>query len=305
MMNIHNKQGKEKPLESFTTVILMLKLQRFKIGRKTNQILSALSHMKTWKYLLLPLCLILLSAGNLNLLNSKVKIIVIDAGHGGHDPGCNGEGSHEKDVTLAVALKLGKMLEDSLKDVKVVFTRKTDVFVELWERSNIANKNNADLFISIHCNANNATTANGTETYVMGLHKTESNLAVSKRENEAVLFEENYKDNKNYEGFDPNSPIGHIIFSMIQNAYLEQSLFLASSIEEEFVANGQMKSRGVKQAGFLVLWKTAMPSVLVETGFLTNSEDRKSLISVSGQDKIAYSLFKAVKRYKQNIERTN
>lgn len=231
---------------------------------------------------------------------NRFNVVVIDAGHGGHDPGCNGGESREKEVTLAIALKLGKLIEDSLKDVKVVYTRKTDKFIELSERSNIANKNSADLFISIHCNANDNREANGTETYLMGLHKSESNLQVSKRENNVILLEKDYKNNKAYEGFDPNSPAGHIIFSLMQNAYRTQSIKFASLVESEFKVNSRLKSRGVKEAGFLVLWKSAMPGVLIETGFLSNASDRKVLAKDSGQQKMAFAIFNALKKYKNS-----
>lgn len=225
-------------------------------------------------------------------------IVVIDAGHGGHDPGCNGGNSREKEITLAIALKLGKLIEDSLKDVKVIYTRKTDKFIELSERSNIANKNNADLFISIHCNANDNKEANGTETYLMGLHKSEGNLQVSKRENNVILLEKDYKNNKAYEGFDPNSPAGHIIFSLMQNAFRAQSIKFAGMVEAEFKLKSKLKSRGVKEAGFLVLWKSTMPGVLIETGFLSSETDRKVLAKDSGQANIAKAIFIALKKYK-------
>lgn len=234
---------------------------------------------------------------------NKFDVVVIDAGHGGHDPGCNGGDSREKEVTLAIALKLGKMIEDSLKDVKVIYTRKTDKFIELSERSNIANKNNADLFISIHCNANDNKEANGTETYLMGLHKSESNLQVSKRENNVILLEKDYKNNKAYEGFDPNSPAGHIIFSLMQNAYRTQSIKFASLVESEFKVNSKLKSRGVKEAGFLVLWKSAMPGVLIETGFLSNAFDRQVLAKDSGQKKMAAAIYNALRKYKTSHAR--
>jgi N-acetylmuramoyl-L-alanine amidase len=227
-------------------------------------------------------------------------VIVIDAGHGGKDPGCNGAGEiWEKQVTLGVALKLGKMLQDSLKDVKVLYTRKTDVFIELWQRPELANKNNADLFISIHCNSNANTSAAGSETYLMGLHKTEGNLSVAKRENAAITLETNYENNANYGGFDPNSPEGHIIFSLVQNAYMETSSGFAAKVEQQIAKTGKIKSRGVKQAGFLVLWRTAMPSVLVELGFLTNPSDRAVLKTADGQQIVSKAIFNAVKQYKQ------
>lgn len=254
--------------------------------------------------------LLLLTLGALTVLTTSFNtledknvfdIIVIDAGHGGHDPGCNGGSSKEKDVTLSIALKLGKLIEDSLKDVKVIYTRKSDKFIELSERSNIANKNNADLFISIHCNANDNKDPNGTETYLMGLHKMESNLEVSKRENNVILLEKDYKNNKSYDGYDPNSPAAHIIFSLMQNAFRAQSIKFASLVETEFKTKSALKSRGVKEAGFLVLWKTAMPGVLVETGFLTNDNDRKTLSKDSGQAVMANAIFHAVKKYKASV----
>jgi N-acetylmuramoyl-L-alanine amidase len=234
----------------------------------------------------------------------KLRTIVIDAGHGGQDPGCNGAGEiDEKSVTLAIALKLGKMLEDSLKDVKVVYTRKTDKFIELWERPNLANKENADLFVSIHCNANNNTGAAGSETYFMGLHKTAGNLDVSKRENAVITYEEDYETNERYGGFDPNSPESHIIFTMLQSAFMQQSLKFSQLVEDNTSKVSNIKSRGVKQAGFLVLWQTSMPSVLVETGFLTNAADRAILKSEKGQNTIANGILSAIKVYKKDLEK--
>jgi len=234
----------------------------------------------------------------------QVKTIVIDPGHGGLDPGCNGANEiWEKAVTLAVSLKLGKMIEDSLQDVQVVFTRKTDKFVELWERPNMANKIKADLFVSIHCNSNVNTSAAGSETYFMGLHKTQGNLDVAKRENSAIKFESNYKTNERYGGFDPNSPEGHIIFSLVQNAFLQQSLKFSTLVESHTHKISKIKSRGVKEAGFLVLWQTAMPSVLVEIGFLTNQSDRSFLKTEEGQRTIAKGIFRAVRQYKRELEK--
>lgn len=234
----------------------------------------------------------------------NLKTIVIDAGHGGVDPGCNGAGEiWEKTVTLSIALKLGKLIEDSLKDIKVVYTRKTDDFTELWERPNKANKENADLFISIHCNANNNTAASGSETYFMGLHKTNGNLEVSKRENAAITYESGYETNERYGGFDPKSPESHIIFSLVQNAFLQQSLKFSNLVEEHTPKLSKIKTRGIKQAGFLVLWQTAMPSVLIETGFLTNAEDRAILKSETGQKNIAIGILQAIKTYKAELEK--
>lgn len=231
--------------------------------------------------------------------------VVIDAGHGGKDPGCIGYGKdiYEKEVALNIALKLGQMLKDSVKDVKVIYTRSTDNFVELWERAAIANKNSADLFISIHCNASTASSVNGSETFVMGLHKNQGNLNVSKRENAAILLEENYENNEEYAGFDPNSPEAHILFSLYQNAFRNQSLQLASSVQSYIDKKELRKNLGVKEAGFLVLWKTAMPSILVETGFLTNPDDKMFLRSEYGQKQLAHSVMLAVKDYKFQMDK--
>ena len=230
----------------------------------------------------------------------QLKTVVIDAGHGGKDPGCSGISTKEKDVALAVALKLGKYIEQNCSGVKVIYTRTTDVFVELQERAGIANRNNADLFICIHCNANPNKDAHGAETYVMGLHKTKGNLEVAKRENSAILLEDNYK--KNYAGFDPNSDEANILFSMYQNVHQQQSIDLATKIQYYYRDKAMRTDKGVKQAGFLVLWKTTMPSLLTETGFLTNPEEEKYLSSTSGQDFLAFSIFKAFRDYKDQVE---
>ena len=236
-------------------------------------------------------------------VTTGLNTLVIDAGHGGLDPGCNGNNEvFEKDVTLGVSLKLGKILRDSMPGVKVLYTRTTDKTLKLWERPNLANNNRADLFISIHCNANNNRSAAGSETYFMGLHKSEGNLDVAKRENAAITYESDYKENSRYGGFDPESAEGHIIFSLVQNAYMKQSLKLASGIESHTNKISAIKSRGVKQAGFLVLWQTSMPSVLVETGFLTNATDRMYLKTSDGQQKIALGVYRAVRDYKKYLE---
>lgn len=238
----------------------------------------------------------------------KIQTIVLDAGHGGEDTGAPGiKGSREfleKDITLDLALRLGKLIEEKMPEVKVMYTRKTDKSVKLWERPNFANRNEADLFISIHCNANNNSKAHGSETYFMGLHVNEGNLDVAKRENAVIAYEADYKENDRYGGFDPNSPESHIIFSLVQNAYMNQSLRLSSYVETETGKISQIRSRGVKQAGFLVLWKTSMPSILVETGFITNPEDRKYLASDEGKNTIAKGIFQAIENYKSFVEKT-
>jgi len=241
--------------------------------------------------------------------NGQMKV-VIDAGHGGHDPGCLGKKSKEKDIALGISLKLGKYIEDHYSDVKVIYTRKSDQFLELHERAEIANNAKADLFICIHCNSAcffdrkkkkemcNSEIA-GVESWVMGLNKSEANLEVAKRENEVILLEKDYT--KQYGGFDPNSPEANILFSLYQNSYLDQSLRIASLVQQEMKVIGR-SGRGVKQAGFLVLYKTSMPSILIETGFLSNAAEEKFLLSQKGQDQLARSIFNAFKSYKSSVQ---
>lgn len=227
------------------------------------------------------------------------KTIVLDAGHGGHDTGCRGAIANEKEVTLDIVLKLGALIKKTYPGVKVIYTRQTDTFIELYERANIANRANADLFVSVHCNASKSESAYGTETWLMGLHKSGGNLEVSKRENDVIMLEDNYQEN--YDGFDPNSPEGYIILSMNQNAHIDQSINLASKIEEEFVKDGR-QTRGVKQAGFLVLWRTTMPAILIETGFLTNRQEERYLASEKGKTEVAGSILQAIALYKAEVE---
>ena len=231
---------------------------------------------------------------------NQIHTIVIDAGHGGHDTGARGRNCNEKDITLAIALKTGTMIKKYCPGVQVIYTRETDVFVELFRRAQIANENKADLFISIHCNANPSPFAYGTETYVMGLHKSEANLAVARSENASILLEDNYS--ARYDGFNPNSTEAYIIFSLFQNAYLDKSLDFASRVEDSFTANTKLPERGVKQAGFLVLYKTTMPGVLVETGFLSNSNEEAYLMSIPGQDRIAYSIYRAFDEFRRSSD---
>lgn len=226
---------------------------------------------------------------------NKKWVIVIDAGHGGKDPGCHGLKYKEKDVALAVALKLGRLIEENDTNVKVIYTRSTDVFIPLNERAAIANRNHADFFICVHCNASPDKTKYGSATYVMGLYKSEGNLEVSKRENASILYEKDYK--QTYGGFDPNSDEANILFAMYQNAYLAQSLDLAAKIQKEYSTLAKRTDNGVKQAGFLVLWKTSMPSLLTEMGFLTNPQEELYLGSQRGQTKIAESIFFALQQY--------
>ena len=210
----------------------------------------------------------------LPVLQAKQKTftVVIDAGHGGKDPGARGSSINEKAINLAVALKLGSLISEKHNDVKVIYTRKTDVFIELDERANIANRNKADLFISIHTNAvKRGSAVSGTETYTLGLARTDENLEVAMRENSAILLEDNYL--QKYEGFDPTSSESYIIFEFMQNKHMEQSISLASEVQKCFTS-AKRNNRGVRQAGFLVLRKTSMPSILVELGNMTASAVR-------------------------------
>jgi len=228
----------------------------------------------------------------------KVKKVVIDAGHGGHDSGCVGQNSYEKDITLKLAIKVGEMIQQKYPDVTVLQTRTTDVFIPLFRRIQYANEEDADLFISIHCNFISNTKTRGTETFVMGLHRAADNLDVAKRENASILLEKNYE--QNYDGFDPNSPEGHIMMSMYQNAYLDKSIEFAADIENQFLAMEVSKSRGVKQAGFAVLRRASMPAVLIEAGFLSNEVEEAFLISESGQETVGSAIFNAFANFYKN-----
>ena len=235
--------------------------------------------------------------------NNKLKTIVIDPGHGGKDPGTLGTkrySKYEKDIALSVSLKLGNYISNSFPDIKVVFTRKEDVFLELNERTRIANKSNADIFISVHCDGFTNSKAYGASVFVMGMSKLKANLDVAMRENAAMYLEDNYK--QKYDGFDPKSAESYIVFSLMQNTYLEQSLQLAEYVEEQFAYKANRKSRGVKQAPFYVISRTNMPSILVECGFLTNPKEEDYLQTDEGQNQIAMSIFEAVKNYKLSIE---
>ena len=229
-----------------------------------------------------------------------VKTIVIDPGHGGKDPGAVVGKCKEKDIVLNVSLLLGKYIEQYIKDVKVIYTRSTDVYIELDERANIANKAKADLFISIHANAAGSKNAYGAETFVLGTNRSESNLKVAQLENSVITFEDNYHEK--YDGFDPNSPDSYIIFNFMQNAYLEQSMTLASLLQHQYTKRVGRKDREVQQAGFLVLHRTAMASILTELGFITNPQEQTFLMSDEGQDFMASAIFRAVRDYKKEIE---
>ncbi len=222
--------------------------------------------------------------------------VTLDAGHGGHDNGANYYGHIEKNIALAVVLKVGKLLE-ATPDIDVVYTRKTDVFIDLVERANIANRAAANIFVSIHCNANKNTAADGTETYVMGMTKIASNLEAAKKENSVITLEKDYKTK--YEGFDPNSPETMIGFTLMQEEYLDNSISLASKVESEFAALGKkIRGGGVKQAPYMVLHKAYMPRILIEMGFISNYDEGKILDSEDGQNDIAMAVYKAIISYK-------
>ena len=226
-----------------------------------------------------------------------IKTVVIDAGHGGKDPGCHGSSAHEKNVCLSMALRLGKSIKAKYPGIKVVYTRDKDVFIELDERARIANKANADLFICIHANAASAS-AYGTETYVLGLHKTDAQAKIADRENSTIYLEDD--KGEKYKNFDL-SPDAIIARQLQLSVFLDQSISFAGKLQKEFKAIGRY-DRGVKQAGFLVLYKTTMPSVLIETGFLTNIDEEKFLADTTGQQKMATAMFAAFEKYKNELE---
>lgn len=230
----------------------------------------------------------------------KVWTVVIDAGHGGKDPGTLGLKSKEKNVALSVALRAGKYISENLKDVRVIYTRDNDTFIGLDERAAIANRNKADIFISIHANGVDDKRPYGSETWVLGQSMDDANLKLAMKENSVITFEEDYETK--YEGYDPNSVESFIIFSLMQNTYLKQSTEFASIIQSQFRDRVGRKDRGVKQAGFVVLWRSTMPSVLVELGFLSNAEEEKYLISETGQDFLASAIYRSFRDYKSTID---
>lgn len=224
-------------------------------------------------------------------------VVVLDAGHGDNDPGNTWNGFKEKDIALAIVLNIGRALEKH-KDIEVVYTRKTDVFVDLHKRGAIANKADADLFVSIHCNGHSSQ-ANGTETWVLGTKRSETNFNVAKAENEVIFLEEDYE--KNYEGFNPDSPESLIGLALLQEDYLDQSILLATYVQDNFKNKIKRKSRGVKQAGFIVLHQTYMPSILVETGFLSYKKEGAYLNSKKGKTQMASAIKDAIIKYKNNL----
>lgn len=238
----------------------------------------------------------------INLLTASAAnkfTLVIDPGHGGKDAGAIGFTSKEKNINLAVALAFGRLVEQNCPDVKVVYTRKTDTFVELDERANIANRQKANLFISIHTNSTAAgragTTARGTETYTLGVHRAAENLAVAKRENSVITLEANYEEK--YEGFDPKSSESYIIFELMQDVHMTQSVKFAGMVQQQFASHAGRINKGVYQAGFLVLRNTSMPSVLVELGYINNRSEEQFLNSADGTAKMSRAIFNAFKNY--------
>ena len=231
---------------------------------------------------------------------AKKFVVVIDAGHGGHDPGAMNKKIREKDINLKTALALGNLIEQNCADVKVVYTRKTDVFVELHKRAQIANKAKADLFISIHTNAVPKGTVRGAETYTLGMARAEENLAVAKRENEAILLESDYKTT--YKGFNPNSSESYIIFEYMQDANMSQSVNFAKKVQNQFRNTAKRVDKGVKQAGFLVLRETSMPSVLIELGYISTLDEAQFLLSDNGSSTMARSIYNAFVSYKKGTQ---
>ncbi|MFA6945019.1 MAG: N-acetylmuramoyl-L-alanine amidase [Pedobacter sp.] len=278
-----------------------------------------------YNYVLLAVLLFtpfLISANILNDTPYRIKTIVVDAGHGGHDGATKGLISREKDIALQVALRLGKAIEENLKDVKVVYTRTTDVFIPLYERIGLANRSKADLFISIHCNSMpikriingyrrdsrgrkipiyktvQSTSTRGVETFVSGFGRLDEQDVVM-RENESILLEKDYKEN--YEGYDPKDPESIILLSLMKNAFREQSIKLASFMQDEYILSGRI-DRGVKEQSLAVLARAGMPAVLTEIGFVSNPEEEEYMNSETGQNEIVGNLLKAIQTYKKQAE---
>jgi N-acetylmuramoyl-L-alanine amidase len=259
--------------------------------------------MDNKRYLLFLTILFILFAGHAAFAGKapgKAFTVVIDAGHGGQDPGAVYKNIREKDIVLQLALKLGSYIRQNMTDTRVIFTRDRDVFIPLHQRAAIANSSKADLFISLHANFCGASSISGTETFVLGLHRSEENLDVAKKENSVILMEEDYT--ARYEGFDPNSSESYIMFEMVQDEYLDQSIMIGALVQEEFKNRSVRTDRGVKQAGFLVLRKIGMPGVLVESGFLSNPAEAQYLNSEKGQVNLATAIYHAFKTYKSSVE---
>jgi N-acetylmuramoyl-L-alanine amidase len=264
---------------------------------RTTYIIFAEAYCEMKKCIYIAAVIILSLA---NVQAQKTFTVVIDAGHGGKDPGCVGAISKEKAINLAVALKVGSLIEQNHREVQIIYTRKTDVFIPLDERANIANKYKADLFISIHVNSVKKGNASGTETYTLGLANSDENLDVAMRENSVILMEDDYL--QKYEGFDPKSTESYIIFEFIQNKHMEQSILLASEVQKSFVRSNR-SNRGVRQAGLLVLRKTSMPGVLIELGFISNRTEERFMASAEGQTALAQAIYRAFDEFKSDYDR--
>jgi N-acetylmuramoyl-L-alanine amidase len=250
------------------------------------------------KYLFLFFCVVVLLSNNSLLAQKKEFVLVLDAGHGGHDPGAVGKISREKDITLTVVRLVGNLIDKRLPDVKVVYTRKTDVFIPLEERASIANNNHADMFISIHVNAAKSRAAYGAETYTLGLAKSQSNLDVAMAENAVMLLEDDYQTK--YRGFDPSSVDSYIMFEFMMDTYMDNSISFATDIQKQFTHSAKRFDRGVRQAGFWVLHRSACPSVLIELGFISNYSEEMYLTSNIGQNELAECIYSAFLKYKNN-----
>ncbi len=281
------------PFQRLKTIIFVPKLRILTMSQRNNLKIGIL---------LLVFLLPMLVFGQ---RGEKITTVVIDAGHGGKDPGAIGAISKEKDIALTVALLTGDYIKKNCPDVKVIYTRERDKFVTLNERAAIANRNNADVFISIHCNSagKKGASATGAETFVLGEHKNAANLEVAKNENSAILYEEDAE--AQYGNFDLNSPEAYIALSLFQSVYLNQSLQLAANMQEQFSKRVGRKDRGVQQAGFLVLWKTAMPSILIELGFISNAKEERFLASEQGQNYMASAIYRAFRDFKASYEGEN
>ena len=279
----------------------LIKKHELNMGSDYKNLKERTIYIYVLKLLIMAFLTVVTSAWRPSDPSEKKWVIVIDPGHGGKDPGALGSISREKNINLAIALKTGEYLEKNLDNVKVLYTRKTDVFVELRDRPEFANKNKADLFISIHSNWISKSTIKGAETWIMGPAQDEQNLEVAMKENEVILLEDDFS--AKYEGFDPKSPESYIMFTVMQNTFKEQSTQFASIIQNQFRERAGRIDRGVKQAGFWVLYMTTMPSVLVETGFITNSEEEKFLNSKEGQDYIASAIYRATRDYINEVDK--
>ncbi len=238
--------------------------------------------------------------------NNTIKTIVIDPGHGGKDSGTMGTKrytQYEKHIALDISLKLGNYIKEAFADIEIIYTRKTDIFLELWERTELANEKNADLFISVHCDGFTNPNPSGASVFVMGMSKLKANMDVAVRENSVMYLEDNFKEK--YDGFDPKSTESYIIFSLMQNTFLDQSISIAEKIEDEFANRAKRKSRGVKQAPFYVISRVNMPSILIEAGFLTNPKEEDFLNSELGKDHIASAIFRGFRSYKESLDGAN